>query len=193
MKCTAPNNLINLNVPKGKLFIIHSCQNMRLWIRGMGHGQSELHLVLLAAGTVEIEEIISNAKVKIYSDAYYTYVRKIQSPSINLSSPRTISIGNNSYLNIDLSIFGPRFLSINNSVMFKSAVGVKNVDEMITSNTTFKNVYWKNSLVKRLAFQSNSYISLKLDCKVSDDILGENDPLISPYKYYTNINLFIFA
>ena len=161
--CTAPNNYIHLGVESGEEYIVHSCLNLRLSLKVNGEAESVTHIILLVANTVVIEEIISKGVVKIYSDAKSTYLGKIQAPAVDLNAPGGAYIQNGSYIDLDLSMTGPEFVELANSVMTNSSVTFISIKELMVTNSQFKQVKWTESvMLKKLDVRNNSKLDLTL-------------------------------
>ena len=161
--CTAPNNYIHLSAESGEEYIVHSCLNLRLSLIVNGEAESETHIILLVANTVVIEEIISKGMVKIYSDAKSTYMGKIQAPAVDLNAPGGAYIQNGSYIDLDLSMTGPEFVELANTVITNSSVAFKSIKKLMVTNSQFKQVKWTESaMLKKLDVRNNTILDLTL-------------------------------
>ena len=161
--CTAPNNYLNLSAESGQEHIVHSCLNLKLSLWVNGDAQTLSHVILLVANTHVIEEIVSNVRVKIYSDAIRTYVHKIHAPAFDLNSPGRAYIHNGSHVDLDLSMTGPQLVEFANTKITNSSITFKSINELNLTNCQFSQVRWRESaMLRKLNVLNNSILDLTL-------------------------------
>ena len=79
IKCDSQRNFIHLSIEEDKFFyLVHSCQDVRIDIDEIWtSNRSTINkIAILAARTLEIEQIRANGSYEFYSDAKITKVRQ---------------------------------------------------------------------------------------------------------------------
>ena len=99
IKCDSQRNFIHLSIEEDKLFyLVHSCQDLKIDVDDIWSStrrMSQIKVAILAARTVEIEQIRANGSiVMIYSDAKITRVsQQIVTKFRNMANILKLSTG----------------------------------------------------------------------------------------------------
>ena len=172
-KCTALKNNIVLNLDVvNNLYVIHSCSQVKISIRGSGELGSETNVVILAADFVQFEDISTNIGLNLYSDAANTRVGRIQATGhqtsfkFSLSAPNTVDITNQTFTGIDLSFFGPQLITMTDTSILGSTFALRSTETLLLNNTRMENVKWSEINVRNVSVNHNSSLGLTLNkCK----------------------------
>ena len=125
IKCTSTRNDINLTVQGDQTFIFDACARLKLRVHGNATSSSITTVVLLVADDVDLQEVKTVNNLRIYSDANFTSINSLSVKSFWLDTPSTtVNIDNARYQNLDLSINGPRSVTISNTVMKESRFSI---------------------------------------------------------------------
>ena len=98
IKCDSQRNFIHLSIEEDKLFyLVHSCQDLKIDVDDIWSSTrriSQIKVAILAARTVEIEQIRANGSFEIYSDAKITRVsQQIVTKFRNMANILKLSTG----------------------------------------------------------------------------------------------------
>ena len=124
---------MNISVVSDQQYIIHSCANLRISIRGRGSSENEeTELIILAFDTVEFLHIDTTIGLKVYSDAFQTSFGTIKTPKLHVNNPgTTFHINGASFKSIDLAIIGANLTTITNTTVTNTLTHLSTVITMI--------------------------------------------------------------
>ena len=104
---------------------------MKISIKGTGTSESETNVVILAADFAQFENIATNIGLIVYSDAADTRLGLVQSTKdqeslkFSLSAPNTVDITNQTFTSIDMSFFGPKLITMDNTTILNSKFALR--------------------------------------------------------------------